>query len=186
MTLQNKILCATFAVFLILFYFINRQTAVEKKPEPQEPATADTFIPAGYVLVPIQIENSDALSAVMGSFALVDLYSDEGGHNTLVAEKVKLIRAPLNPRQFAVLVSESLSRIIMQSKNSFSVVLQNRNVFKADLEKNLLNKNSQDEGGSSGKTLSQNKPGEQQNDPISVSKPLPERIRIEYQQKKNL
>jgi len=138
MTLQNKILCVSFGIFLILYYFVNRDQSSPVSQKKEEPATADTYIPPGHVLVPVQIENSEALSAVMGPFAVVDLYSDIGGHSSLIAEKVKLIRAPLNPRQFAVLVSESLSSQIMQVKIPFSVVLQNRNTFKANLEKNLL------------------------------------------------
>ncbi|MCC2677546.1 MAG: hypothetical protein K0R29_122 [Pseudobdellovibrio sp.] len=142
MTLQNKILCASFGVFLILYYFVNQDHTSGDNPKKAEATaeapSADTYIPPGHVLVPVQIENSEALSAVMGPFAVVDLYSDVGGHSSLIAEKVKLIRAPLNPRQFAVLVNETLSSQIMQVKVPFAVVLQNRNTFKASLEKNLL------------------------------------------------
>src|SRR4051794_25525844 len=113
MSLQNKILCFSFAIFLTLYYIVNRSAAPAKEVKAEPAAEADTYIPSGHVLVPIQIENSESLNAVMGPFAIVDLYSDSSGHNTLVAEKVKLIRAPLNPQQFAVLVSGNLSRIIM-------------------------------------------------------------------------
>lgn len=138
MNLQNKILCASFGIFLILYYFLNDKPPVTKTTPPEEPVSADTYIPPGHVLVPIQIENSESLMAVMGAFAVVDLYSEVGGHSSLIAEKVKLIRAPLNPQQFAVLVSDHLSGQIMKVKTPFSVVLQNRNTFKANLEKNLL------------------------------------------------
>lgn len=138
MSPQNKILCLSFGIFLILFFLVNRSPSVPKTEKGEEAAAADTYIPPGHVLVPIQVENSEALGAVMGPFAVVDLYSEISGHSSVIAEKVKLIRAPLNPRQFAVLVTESLSTQIMQVKFPFSVVLQNRNSFKANLEKNLL------------------------------------------------
>jgi len=138
MSLQNKILCVSFGVFLILYYLLNYNSAAPVKEKAEALQATDTYIPAGHVLVPIQVENSEALGAVMGAFAVVDLYSEMNGHSSLIAEKVKLIRAPLNPRQFAVLVSETLSSQIMQVKVPFSVVLQNRNAFKANLEKNLL------------------------------------------------
>jgi len=138
MTLQNKILCVSFGIFLILYYFVNQNPSSPAVEKTEEAPSADTFIPPGHVLVPVQIENGESLSAVMGPFAVVDLYSDVGGHSSLIAEKVKLIRAPLNPRQFAVLVTETLSSQIMQVKVPFSVVLQNRNTFRANLEKNLL------------------------------------------------
>lgn len=141
MSLQNKILCISFGIFLVLYYFVNDNQPAANPQKKEDQSSADTYIPPGHVLVPVQIENSEALGAVMGAFAVVDLYSEIAGHSSLIAEKVKLIRAPLNPRQFAVLVSDSLSAQIMQVKVPFSVVLQNRNSFKANLEKNLLVEN---------------------------------------------
>jgi hypothetical protein len=186
MSLQNKILCISFGIFLVLYLYLNRNAGSEKQKSAGDPVAADTYIPPGQVLVPIQIENSESLNAVMGPFAIADLYAVSSGHNTLVAEKVKLIRAPLNPQQFAVLVSDSLSRTIMQSKTSFSVVLQNRSVFKADLEKNLLAESENSTAQGNRKVASRNLNSAPPDLPPPVPKPAFHRIEIEYQQKKSL
>ena len=137
---QNKILALSFFAFLVLYFFISKKTAeTPAKPQEDKSFSADTYIPAGQVLVPIQIDNSSALSGLVGSFAVVDLYAEqEKGGNQLVASKVKLIRAPLNAEQFAVLVSDAKAKEIMQIKTSFWVVLQNRESLRANLEKNTL------------------------------------------------
>ncbi len=107
-----------------LYYFINkRATAPVAVTEKKEPVVADTFIPKGYVLVPITIDPASQISGLIDQFALVDLYAS----NALIATSVKLIRAPLNPQQFAVLVTENLSREIMKVATPFWVTLQNRN-----------------------------------------------------------
>lgn len=148
MSQQNKILCISFGVFLILYFFINKKTEqAEKKPITPEVKSADTFIPAGFVLVPIQIDNGQNLTGFMDAFGLVDLYaSSETGDNILIADKIKLIRAPLNPNQFAVLATEHQAKLIMQIKTPFWVVLQNRNSVSANLEKNTLNLNDKSDG----------------------------------------
>ncbi|MGZ3691456.1 MAG: hypothetical protein ACXVAX_08130, partial [Pseudobdellovibrio sp.] len=62
--------------------------------------------------------------------ALVDLYApDQQLHtNSLIASNVKLIRAPLNPQQFAVLVTEDQSREVMKISSPFWVTLHNRSL----------------------------------------------------------
>jgi len=90
----------------------------------------DTFIPAGYVLVPIEIQNSEALDSVLGQHGVVDLYSasqDGSQKNRLVARALKILRAPLNPNQFAVLAREDKAPEIARNFEAFFVVIQNPN-----------------------------------------------------------
>jgi hypothetical protein len=208
---QNKILCLSFACFLILYYFINKKSAEEKVKAKTEVTMPDTLIPAGHSLVPIQIENSSALNSLIGPFAVVDLYSSEVLPNRafdndptadplenqqIIFEKVKLIRAPLNANQFAVLVTDEQARQIMQVKQAFFVVLQNRNSLKANLQQNLLQQDDNQPKEKSNvkkrrqrlivqSSLTKNRAAKAR--PISVkeSKTLP-KLAIEYYDKKQL
>ena len=123
----NKYLLLSFicliAVYLI--FGLKKEEIVQKQPN----IYADTYIPNGHVLVPLEIANIDSLSALIDQFAMIDLYvglpSDKGSRK--IASRIKLIRAPLNPNLYAVLVNESLSSQIMGSSGPFWAVLQNRN-----------------------------------------------------------
>lgn len=89
-------------------------------------ASIDTFIPAGYVLVPISVQNSESLDAVFGNYGVVDLFStSEDGKisSTATVRAVKMLRAPKNPSQFGVLVpDQDASRLVRQTTPYFVVV----------------------------------------------------------------
>lgn len=80
-------------------------------PIPLEaPADVSTFIPRDHLLIPIELKNIEQLDGVLGAHGLVDLFEtdDETGKSSrLVGRRFRLIRAPLNPRTFAVLVREA-------------------------------------------------------------------------------
>lgn len=100
-----------------------------------EPATAhqetsmnsDEYIPEGHSLVPLQLQNSEALQSLVGGFAVVNLYSasmDGISKGNLVGRKVKLIRSPKQPDQFSALVkSEEAPLLLGQSSPLFAVIL---------------------------------------------------------------
>lgn len=97
-----------------------------KDPEAVEDAT--TFIPAGYVLVPIEVANFESLDSILGKFGVVDLYAPTEamhGRARKVAEQVKILRAPLNPSHFAVLVREADSARLVSYSGPFTVIVQN-------------------------------------------------------------
>jgi hypothetical protein len=135
---QNKILIISFVVFLLLYLLLTyRQNPRETAQDPAAKIeTADTYIPAGHVLVPIEIENVESVSGIIGAFALVDLYTRAEQADTaemfLVGQKIKLIRAPLNPNQYAVLVTEQQSTELLKMNPRFWVTIHNQ---KKSLEK---------------------------------------------------
>jgi len=98
----------------------------------------DTQIPAGFVLVPIQIQNTDALAGLMDHFAIVDLYAAEqpalndgkrmGSHrgSQRIGRHLRLLRAPLNPNVFAVLVPEAQAQNVLSVNGPVQAVLKNR------------------------------------------------------------
>lgn len=101
-----------------------KEVAVEVEAEPLQ---IDTMIPAGHLLIPIQLANGESLASLSGNYSLVDLYtvSDKGRKGFKVASAVKLLKAPLNPEQFAVLMREEDSGQIVQMEGPFFAALKN-------------------------------------------------------------
>lgn len=120
---KNLIIAFT---FLVLATLLNLMTdkKVDTKPAPMDAAT---YIPKGYVLVPIEFTNFETLNALVKDFAIIDLYTTPNteGRNTKIAERIKVIRAPYNPNLFAVLVKSDLSEVIMRHAGPFWGTLQN-------------------------------------------------------------
>lgn len=89
----------------------------------------DTLIPYGYTLVPIEIENYEALDSVFGNYGVVDLYTankDVDRPPKLIGKRLKMLRAPLNPTQFAVLVKDEESTRFAGHIGPVFVVVHNR------------------------------------------------------------
>ncbi len=119
-------------VILISVAMVSAYTRENKESPMVHPVEVDTIIPKGYVLVPLELENREAIGSVIQGFGIIDLFSGnpEGGHARKVASRIKLIRAPYNPNLFAALVKENLSERIMKEAGPFYAVIQN----KAELE----------------------------------------------------
>jgi hypothetical protein len=100
----------------------------ESTPPPAKPATQmDTFIPKGFVLVPIDVQNYESLDSIIGHFAVVDLLQMANPQNPqqhLVARNVRLLRAPQNPSHFAVLVAEPDVAAILRFGSLFTVIVK--------------------------------------------------------------
>jgi hypothetical protein len=110
--------------------FSSKNEAQKNLKENSQYEAPDTIIPKGYVLVPIDLANSEALGAIIDQFAIVDLYTsslpgEKGGMR--VGQKLRLIRAPLNPKTFAVLVPESEASKVVGAAGPVVAVLQNKN-----------------------------------------------------------
>jgi len=98
------------------------------KPEAVSANDASTFIPDGFVLVPIDVQNPEALDSILGSYGVVDLFvpaSAEGRPSRAIAKRIKILRAPLNPNHFAVLAPEDEAPGLVRETGPFNVVIQN-------------------------------------------------------------
>ena len=96
----------------------------------EDPVSASTLIPAGFVLVPIEVANYESLDSILGNLGVVDLYQPSeipGKRARKVAEHLKILRAPLNPSHFAVLARESESALLVSHQGPFTVIVQNPN-----------------------------------------------------------
>ena len=114
-----------------LIAFISSPSKSEQDPleTVAPPASVDTYIPAGHVLVPIEIANAESLASLVGDMGgVVDLYlasNDTQKGGLKVGSKLKLLRAPLNPQQYAVLVKDSESPRLLSFSGPFIAVVQN-------------------------------------------------------------
>lgn len=125
---------ATLIVFaftiLAVIFEMNFKKQIENTPQKSSSDSVDTVIPFGFVLVPVELINQEALTSIISDHAIIDLFStaslgQKGGIR--VGKKLKLIRAPLNPEKFAVLVTEEEAAALMSINGPFSAVIQNRN-----------------------------------------------------------
>ncbi|UYL09170.1 hypothetical protein B9G69_001090 [Bdellovibrio sp. SKB1291214] len=130
---EHKLLIAGFIVIGAFAILHNKPaTPVVETRQEVAPESVDTYIPHGFTLIPLEISNSDALASIMGDMGgVVDLYltqTDSRKGGIRVASRVKLLRAPRNPEQFAVLVKESEGQRILQYSGPFLAVVQNPDV----------------------------------------------------------
>ncbi len=89
--------------------------------------SVDTNIPKGFVLVPIEVQNYEALDSILGHFGVVDLFQGDAekfSQQRLVARNVRILRAPQNPSHFAVLVHEEKVSQVMHRGGMFTVILK--------------------------------------------------------------
>ena len=114
-------------LFLVLFFTLSG-LFYQKEEKENSNFSTDTVIPSGYVLVPIEVQNIDSLSSLVGSYGVVDLFTtnqfkQKSGQR--VGRRLKLLRAPLNPQSFAVLVPENEATTILSATGPFFAVVQN-------------------------------------------------------------
>jgi hypothetical protein len=126
----DKVLIGAFVALGVLALFLDwgsQAPTTAAVPEAAEPVQVDTMIPAGYLLIPIQLTNGESLSSLSGAYALVDLFSvsEKGKKGFKVASAVKLVKAPLNAEQFAVLMKEEDSAKLVKMEGPFFAALKN-------------------------------------------------------------
>ncbi|OQW49037.1 MAG: hypothetical protein A4S09_12760 [Proteobacteria bacterium SG_bin7] len=101
---------------------------VEIKKEIEESPSTDTYVPEGFVLVPIEVQNADSLDAILGSYGVVDLFHpslEPKGQPQQIAKQVKILRAPLDPKKFAVLVPNDQSSALVKIDTPLFVTIHN-------------------------------------------------------------
>ena len=91
-------------------------------------SSLDTFIPQGFVLIPIELENYNSVDSILGSYGVVDLYLAGQGEfkkTKPLVRRIKILRAPQNPSQFAVLVPEQQAGLFFRDQSVFFAAIQN-------------------------------------------------------------
>lgn len=120
---------------IILFFFIGLMVVGFSQIKPtaadnvNDRFQIDTIIPVGYVLIPIKILNADAISAVIGTHGVADIYSTlQGERSKLLFARTKIIKSPIEESSFSILVKESKAHLLTQNENPFFAAVQNPKV----------------------------------------------------------
>jgi len=124
---NNKTTCLIwFSVFSLSFIFTLLQQP-NKTENNSHIKSLDTYIPEGFVLMPIELINGSSLDGLLEQKGVVDLYTGHPGQKRVdkVASAVKIIRSPMNPLYFAILVPEDKASLMIQRFQSFYAVIQN-------------------------------------------------------------
>lgn len=130
---EKKILlyAGVLSLFPVLVYSLG--AAPDGPSVPRAPAAdVTTLIPRGYVLVPVEVQNYEALDSILGRFGMVDLF--QGGR--LIARNVKILRAPQNPSQFAILVAEERTDEILKTGGPLTVIVKRNESAGTEFVKN--------------------------------------------------
>ena len=124
---KNKILMGSFILLgLICLLLPTKPAEKNQTPSVTNENSVDTYIPRGYVLVPIELANANSLGSLLSETGgVVDLYLPQGKTSIKVASKLKILKAPYNPELYAVLVREQESAKLLNYVGPFIAVVQN-------------------------------------------------------------
>ncbi len=125
---EKVILCGIFVALGLITFFISQE---EEKVEVQvvQAPDIDELIPAGFVLLPVELVNREALASIMGATAVVDILTVNPttmSPQTKIASRIKMIRSPKNPDFFALLIEESASADILNKPGPYFALIQNK------------------------------------------------------------
>jgi hypothetical protein len=127
---ENKHLVAGFILIVCVSIYYNHIEKPDLVVKNNDQIFADTILPKGYILFPIRLENIEAIQGVIHQFGIIDVYTanQPGRPSKKVLSKVKILQAPYNPNEYALLLAESLSSKMMTEVGPFLGVIQNRSV----------------------------------------------------------
>ena len=125
--IKNKALTKSWIILIsVTLVFTVLQTG-SSNPQKVKAGSIDTYIPEGFVLLPIEIINASAIQGLLKARAVVDLYTSDPiqFQAQKVAEAVKIIRSPNNDSHFAALIPENEVHLLIKRFKPFYVVIQN-------------------------------------------------------------
>lgn len=118
-------------VILVLSHWLTASGPVEAQEPPSTMPSMDTYIPEGLTLVPITLANGESLASLIEDFAIVDLYETGPGGlkpGRKVGHRLRLVRSPMNPQAFAVLVPDGQTAQLFQTPDPLFGVLLSRSL----------------------------------------------------------
>lgn len=107
-----------------LLFLIVKESQSSTPRGTVESIDLQTFIPKGFVLVPLQLKNSQKLDSILGSHAIVSLYKSKDNITHLVGQNIRILRSPKNPKLFAVLSPQDKAKNFLDPLADYSVALQ--------------------------------------------------------------
>lgn len=121
--------------FSCLFLMLGIISWIWQRPEPTAlPPLVQNFeidqsLPDGLSASTVDLVNSDAISAMIGANAIVDLFTTEPQTlkpNRKVASRVKLARSPGDHERFFIVVSDEHLKQILQFPGPYFATVQSR------------------------------------------------------------
>lgn len=140
---KHKTFLFLFLGFIIIYIFSSLNQT--QKQISNQQITPDTLIPKGHVLVPIELENIDAITGLIEHYGVIDIYSAQSGgqKSYKLLNKVKIIRAPYNPNKFAILLKDVTAKYFFKFNGPFVGTVQNKSEAESNPEvKNEIIKNN--------------------------------------------
>lgn len=99
------------------------------------PEALETYIPYGFTLVPIEVLNLQQLQSMIDDTAIVDLFTANSPHP--VTQAVRLVRSPMDPNVFGVLIKDENAAQLLAKGHEFLVVIKNRQKVKTPPAKKM-------------------------------------------------
>jgi len=128
-----------FAVIFIILLGLKLTPKKTSYSPPEINNSVDTYIPKGFVLVPIQISNEEVLNEIIGSHGFVDLYSNEGTDEKpqyeMLVKNIRLLKSPVDPSIVAVLSPESMVKPIVRVSGKFKIAIKSQSNKKTEFTK---------------------------------------------------
>lgn len=124
---ENKKNWQTWVILILISLIFTLLQHTNKNKEIKDTQNLDAYIPEGFVLVPVELNNGSSLDGLLENKGVVDLYNGDPSRRRAekIATAVKIIRSPRNPSYFAVLVPENKAPFLIQRFQAFHAVIQN-------------------------------------------------------------
>ncbi len=129
---------AIFVILGLISFLFSQKTEAPEEQAQQKQVEIDELIPEGYFLLPLELTNREALVSMIGDTSIVDIFTIHPqtlNPQKKIASRVKLIKSPKNPDQFALLLKESNTMDILKYSGPYFATIQNRRNRKTSFPK---------------------------------------------------
>ena len=137
---------AIFVILGLISFLFSQKTEAPEEQAQQKQVEIDELIPEGYFLLPLELTNREALVSMIGDTSIVDIFTIHPqtlNPQKKIASRVKLIKSPKNPDQFALLLKESNTMDILKYSGPYFATIQNRRNRKTSFPKTYNQSNVQ-------------------------------------------
>ena len=132
---KDYLIIISIIIFTLIFNGINDNNADSPSNSNElnfNQSSIDTHIPKGYVLIPIELVNFKSIRGIIGRLAIVDLYLQRTSKSNLpinqpIVSSIRLIQAPNNNNQIAILVPENKANLFLGDKLFFATIQNPKN-----------------------------------------------------------
>lgn len=117
------IIALTISLCLSLFITSNKPKETDGVAENLY-ENLEVFLPDDHVLFPVEAENFESLDSLLGAKAFVKVFSTTT--NKLIAENIKVLRAPRAPEQLAFIIPVNIAKKLVEKGPIFKLVIQKK------------------------------------------------------------